>query len=268
MLLARIEPDGSVSNVVIGPAGHSDGGVEWAMSRLGGTWVLGSTDGSVRDAPVGVGSRWCEEHDSFACLRGCDHGDFLRRQRTRNPDEWTWFMGREFACDPGLHVPLQFDDMEPAIEAIVAFDPASVLDVGSGIGTLGITIGAEVGCPVTLVEPVERLSGLSARNAAMHDVDAHCIVGDIHDVEGKFDAIIADVPSIESDVAQILEHPYAADGGPDGLDILREVFAAARHLLNSGGVLVVRDVALPLVDGYRWSVVSDANGVIVVRSSS
>lgn len=267
-ILARIEVDGTVSDFIVGPEGHADGGVAWAADRLGGRWLEASIDGSIREAPTGIGGHYCEQHDSFACVMGCDHGDFIRRQRNRNADEWTWFMGREFLCEPGLYVPPQFGDMTAGVNAVVAANPASVLDIGAGIGTLGITIAAETGCSVTLVEPIKRLSELSAANADMHNINATCIVGEISAVAGEFDAIITDVPYIPSAIAADFPHRYAADGGEDGLQVLREIFASSARVLKSNGLLVTRSVALPIVDNAHWSIVSNNGEELVIRKAA
>lgn len=266
----EIGSDNRILRVTVGNDVDPDRGYEWLVKNLGGRWVEVSYDGSIGDMAAGEGSLYCETHASFACEHGCDFGDFWREQKTiaaKDAAKRTWFMSRVFACDPNKYIPpLVFDEMCYAVNAVIADSPERVADIGSGIGTLGVTVGAETGAHVTFVEPDETLSALTQKNSDTHRVSSTVVTGVSSDLDGTYDAIISDVPCWPSNNCNSLMYGYALDGGDDGLNVLRQVVEIAEKCLRPDGLLALRSIAKPVLPP-SFHVVDESNNIILARKS-
>ncbi len=125
--------------------------------------------------------------------------------------------------------------------------PGPVLDLCSGVGYLGIDVARRTGRRVVQVDRNEAACAWARRNAEQAGV------GELVEVRcaelweslappEKFVLAMADPPYIPSDdVSRYpLDPPSTIDGGPDGLDVAREVLAVASRHLEDGGVLLLQ----------------------------
>ena len=123
-------------------------------------------------------------------------------------------------------------------------------DVGTGSGCLAVALarwlpGASV---VVAIDTSEAALRVARRNIIRHDVaDRVALVrGDLlAPVEGPFDAIVSNPPYVPTAELVTLQpeirdyEPVAAlDGGPDGLDVIRQLVPQAASRLAEGGWLV------------------------------
>jgi release factor glutamine methyltransferase len=124
--------------------------------------------------------------------------------------------------------------------------PARVLDLGTGSGAIALAIKRErPGCEVTGVDLSPAAIAVARANAARLGLDVRFVESDwFAAVAGeRFDAIVANPPYVASGdpaFAALVHEPRAAlDGGADGLDAYRAIFAAAAVQLTTGGALLV-----------------------------
>lgn len=185
----------------------------------------------------------------------------------------------ELEVGPGALVPRP--DSETLIEAAVAHfgkaDPATVLDLGTGPGTL--LLAALDQWPEAHGLGVDRSAealAYAARNAERLGLGGRVTFrqGDwAEELEGRFDLILCNPPYVEegvalpADVAE-WEPPAALFAGPDGLDDYRRLAPAIGGLLAPGGIACVEIGAgqeaavrtLFIAEGLRTDSKSDLGG--------
>lgn len=178
--------------------------------------------------------------------------------------EWE-FWGLSFALAPSTLVPRP--DTEVLIDAalveharIAAIKPDSgfrFLDLGTGSGCIAVALMHELrqknagrNVEGVAVDLSREAAATARENARRHNVaDAlHFVVGEWANALPAcgFDLIVSNPPYIESDAIagldiEVREHdPHLAlDGGADGLDAYRMIFADAPRLLRDKGAVIV-----------------------------
>lgn len=122
-----------------------------------------------------------------------------------------------------------------------------IYDVGTGTGCIAISFAVEKpGCKVTAVDIEEAALSLALENAARYG-----LADTINFVHGRncaeaepasLSAVVSNPPYIASkvvdglpDLIREFEPRSALDGGPDGLDIIRDVVKDAAIVLKPGG---------------------------------
>ncbi|MGP6159707.1 MAG: peptide chain release factor N(5)-glutamine methyltransferase [Vulcanimicrobiaceae bacterium] len=166
------------------------------------------------------------------------------------------FYGRSFAVTPDVLVPRP--ESEQLVELAMAFVarhagslPLRIADVGTGSGVLAITLALELpGARVTALDASSAALALAERNACAHGVSERIafVRGDAF--EGlapslRFDLVVANLPYVRTaDLAlppdpTSFEPRVALDGGPDGLDVYRRLFAlASEHVVRPARLLL------------------------------
>ncbi len=108
------------------------------------------------------------------------------------------FYGYLFKVGPGVLIPRP--DSEAVVEQALRSLPqsAKVLDLCAGSGCLGLSIGLESGCKVTLVDDDPGVFKYLTKNRDELYPKAKIIKSDLFEnVEGKFDLIVSNPPYIE-----------------------------------------------------------------------
>ncbi len=183
----------------------------------------------------------------------------IERRRKREPIAYIVgqkeFFGRKFEVAPGVLIP------RPETELIIelasnlltpgASEAQRCLDLCVGSGAIAITLAAEFAQLEVFATDVSASAlAIARKNAERHSVAerVHFYEGDLYAPldSGAFDVITANPPYIATDAIaglaeDIVSHePHLAlDGGADGLDLVRKVFAGALDRLGERGVVLV-----------------------------
>lgn len=157
------------------------------------------------------------------------------------------FMGMNFKVNRNTLIPRQ--DTETLVEKIldVAGPGAEIIDIGTGSGCIGISLGRYIkASSVTLADISREALKTALENAELNGVKAKGLLIDIlkEVPPGKFDIVVSNPPYIETDVIETLDDEVrlfepnsALDGGQDGLMFYRRITDIAPNLLKNGGIL-------------------------------
>ncbi|MBY4891603.1 peptide chain release factor N(5)-glutamine methyltransferase [Rhodobacteraceae bacterium N5(2021)] len=193
-------------------------------------------------------------------LRGSDafEGDparleaILTARRTRQPLSqilgYAPFRDRLFRVTPDVLTPRA--DTETLLDAALAASPRSFLDLGTGPGTLALTVLAELPDAQGVASDTSRAAlDIAAVNADALGVAARVTLIEsdwFDDIEGTFDLIISNPPYVDAATYATLapeitrwEPRIALSPGGDGLDAYRIIIAGAPAHLRPGGHLMV-----------------------------
>jgi len=191
------------------------------------------------------------------------------------------FCGLDMVVNPGVLIPRPESELlvEEAIALLGAHPQPVILDVGTGSGCLGISIGLALK-RARVIASDRSLSALQVArtNARKHGMDSRIswLAGDVlapllsSGLAGKVTAIIANLPYIShtewdrlSPDVKDFEPCLALDGGPDGLDVYRRLLQEAPGVLAPEGV-VLMEVGLGQADCLCREV-SDSNRFEVTK---
>ena len=217
------------------------------------------------------------------------YAPLVARRRKREPVPYITrrreFWGLDFAVGPAVLTPRP--ETELIVEAAVELlgdrrsAPLRVADVGTGSGCLAVTLAREFPrASVTAIDISPAALAVARRNAAAHGVAeriawvegalADWLAGSSADGDGGggggLDLLAANLPYVPTAELDSLppeirlhEPRIALDGGPDGLDPLRDLLHAAPVALNPGARLLV-EIGTGQADGLR-DLVAAAAGV-------
>jgi len=167
------------------------------------------------------------------------------------------FYGLEFEVDARVLVPRPDTEtlVDEALERIGraptpdAVPPPRIADVGTGSGAIAVALAKQRPDAAVFAADVSPDALAVARaNAARHGVAITFVEGDLAEplrAHAPFDLVAANLPYVRTgDIAglapEVRAEPVGAlDGGPDGLDLVRRLVAAAPALLAPGGALVL-----------------------------
>ncbi len=175
------------------------------------------------------------------------------------------FCGLDMVVNPGVLIPRPESELlvEEAIALLGAHPQPVILDVGTGSGCLGISIGLALK-RARVIASDRSLSALQVArtNARKHGMDSRIswLAGDLlapllsSGLAGKVTAIIANLPYVSHDEwdrlspdVKYFEPRLALDGGPDGLDIYRRLLQEAPGILAFGGRILM-EIGIGQVD--------------------
>lgn len=158
---------------------------------------------------------------------------------------------------PGVFVPRPETEVvvEPVVaEAVRLLDdgrPACVVDLCTGSGAIALAVASEVpGSDVHAVELSAQAHAWALRNVERIWPGVDLRLGDavtaFDDLDGTVDVVVTNPPYVPPDSVpvdpEVRDHDPAIalyGGGPDGLQVPRQVVVAAARLLRAGGLLVV-----------------------------
>ncbi|MBB21926.1 MAG: protein-(glutamine-N5) methyltransferase, release factor-specific [Roseibacillus sp.] len=183
------------------------------------------------------------------------------------------FAGREFLCDKRALIPRpETEEMVELTLQLDLNDQLQVLDVGTGSGVIGITVGLSLGerCATTVLTDISSAAlALAKENADRHALPVNCIETDLLEgVVGTYHLILANLPYIPEGDKETLSQEVAHDpdtalfGGQDGLDLLRRFIPTIRGHLKSCGWLVLE---IGLTQGPEVVALAQSAGLDPVR---
>ena len=164
------------------------------------------------------------------------------------------FFGLDFAVTSDVLIPRPDTEtlVVEAIEWLKQRSQPRVLDIGTGSGCIAISLAMNCRqAQVTAIDLSAAALAIAQQNAEKHGVTDRIrfLHGDLFaplaDNE-QFDLIASNPPYITSAEMETLQpdvrlhEPHSAlDGGPDGLDVIRRLIAAAPPHLAAGGSLLI-----------------------------
>jgi release factor glutamine methyltransferase len=167
---------------------------------------------------------------------------------------WAEFHGLRVLVEPGVFVPRRRTEFLVDRARELAGTEPVVVDLCCGTGVLGLaTVAGVPGSRLYAADVDPAAVRCARRNLAA--VGGLVFEGDLFEalpveLRGRVDVLLANVPYVPTAEIPLLpvearEHEarVALDGGPDGLDVLRRVSAAAGEWLAVGGSVLVETSA-------------------------
>ncbi len=188
----------------------------------------------------------------------------IEREPVQRILEYAYFRNLRLELDEHALIPRPDTEsvVNAALEAVDRRDGSCrVLDVGTGSGAIAISIGQErPSCDVHATDYSEGALRIARRNAAragakvrFHRAD---LTSGLDTLEGSVELLVTNPPYVSSgDILDLApevrdwDPRFALDGGPDGLDFYRRIFAEAASLLAERA-----DVVLEVGDGQAEEV--------------
>ncbi len=156
----------------------------------------------------------------------------------------TRFHGLTFVTDPGrvFSPRVTTEKLVDATLARVGVETVRVADVGTGAGTIAITLALRAPqIEVWASDTCARALGLASLNAERLGARVHLVHGDLLDgLPRDLDVIVANLPYLAPETPGYEDEPAAAVfSSGDGLDHYRRLIAGAGdHLAPGGGMLI------------------------------
>ncbi len=183
--------------------------------------------------------------------------ELIRRRAMREPVALIRgvkeFWSLRLRAAPGVLIPRP--DTEALVEAVLEElrdrPVPNILEIGTGSGAIAVAIALENPRARIVATDIDKLALEAARfNAENLGASASIsfIASDLFTAfrEGsKFDVVCCNPPYIPSDVIATLEPEInfeprlALDGGPDGLNVIRQLVSQARNYLADRGALII-----------------------------
>ncbi|GAA3664656.1 peptide chain release factor N(5)-glutamine methyltransferase [Microbacterium marinilacus] len=218
--------------------------------------LRGQSRGEVQAAVVRGDDLTRAEADAYETL--------VARRAAREPLQHitgvAYFRHLELAVGPGVFVPRPETETvaQIAIDALRAAPgpwpegegPVGV-DLGAGSGAIALSLATEVpharihaaeNSPYAFVWTKENVRRVGAENLRLVFADLAVAFADL---DGTVDVVVSNPPYVPDDAIPRdpevrLHDPEAAlYGGPDGLDVVRQLSHVGRRLLRAGGTLVI-----------------------------
>jgi release factor glutamine methyltransferase len=198
--------------------------------------------------------------------------DYVRRRTRREPVAYILgrkgFRGLELGVDPRVLIPRP--ETEHVVEAALSLPTgARVVDVGTGSGAIALALADErPDLQVVATESSEGALAVARANGTRLGLEVEWLEGDLLEpVRGPVDAVVSNPPYVrdgERLAPELAYEPHEAlYGGPDGLEVLRRLAAAARDVpfvAFEVGLGQAADVAA-LLPGFDIEVVRDLAGI-------
>ena len=185
--------------------------------------------------------------------------ELLRRRLAGEPAAYltgSWsFYGIDLEINPNVLIPRAETELavDAALECLRDIGEPRVLDLCTGSGCIGIAIAARNPASRVILADLDRRALLLAkRNTMLAHVSARalCAEADVHRGPsprlGEFDLIVSNPPYIPTGELETLdpsvrdyEPRTALDGGEDGLDFYRSIFARWMGIIRPGGWLIL-----------------------------
>ncbi|MBU1027153.1 MAG: peptide chain release factor N(5)-glutamine methyltransferase [Candidatus Margulisbacteria bacterium] len=161
------------------------------------------------------------------------------------------FMSLEFYVNRSVLIPRP--ETEELVETIISLiktnsNLTTIADIGTGSGVIAITLAKYLkDINVIAIDSSTEALQVAQKNSQTHQVDQRCQLVNGHLLEPlqeKVDLIVSNPPYIPSSVIEELpndvkdwEPKQALDGGPNGLDYIRNLIENAPAYLKPGGFL-------------------------------
>jgi release factor glutamine methyltransferase len=203
-----------------------------------------------------VDHAWLIAHDTDALIaqQAATFDALLARRLAGEPVAYLTgrreFFGRPFVVTPDVLIPRPETELliELALARVAPDQPAALLDLGTGSGCIAVTLALErPRARVTAVDRSAAALAVARHNAELLDADVEFLTSDWFEALAgrRFDLIVGNPPYIPAADPHLVrgdvrfEPRSALAAGPEGLDDLRHLIAAARAHLGPGGTLLL-----------------------------
>ncbi|PAF41948.1 methyltransferase [Helicobacter sp. 11S02629-2] len=135
-----------------------------------------------------------------------------------------------------------------------------VLDIGSGVGTLGLLLAREANISLTQVEKIPLYAKLNVKNAKVNNIKTDVINLDFLDYETdkKFDLIVSNPPFYHPNAIEskndLLKHARHASSLP-----LEELFTKAKKLLKPYGYFLLSYLSKQVSEVFKVAIANKLN---------
>jgi release factor glutamine methyltransferase len=178
------------------------------------------------------------------------YGRYLHQRIKGEPTQYITgrqeFYGREFRVTPDVLIPRP--ETEHLIEAALARNAETILDIGTGSGAIAVTLALETKARVTATDLSPTALRIAQQNAQMLNARITFVTCDLGAAfaNESFDLVVSNPPyiprrdrvSLQSEVRDH-EPALALFGGEDGLAIYQRLIPEAARLLRPGGWLMM-----------------------------
>lgn len=158
--------------------------------------------------------------------------------------EEAYFFGRKFYVNDQVLIPRP--ETEGLVERALELEWNRALDLCTGSGVIALSLAQErPGADISAIDISPGALEVARKNAGDMGLDVDFTLSDLYQqVEGDYDLIISNPPYIKTNELKDLEvagqEPLLAlDGGPQGLDLYKRIFAGAKEHLRPGGHLLL-----------------------------
>lgn len=183
------------------------------------------------------------------------------------------FYGREFIVSPAVLEPRP--ESEIMIETLLHWpglpDQRRILDVGTGSGALGITAQLELPiAKVDLLDIDKSALKVAKMNVIKFATEQKTILADLlKTTTDAYDVLLCNLPYVPDNhtinQAAMHEPRLAIFGGPDGLDLYRQLFGQVQQLLHKPLLILCESLppqhktleAIAYASGYRQQIEDD-----------
>jgi release factor glutamine methyltransferase len=173
---------------------------------------------------------------------------FVERRRAGEPVAYIVghkeFYGLDLAVTPAVLIPRP--ETELLVELALASAFSSAADLGTGSGAIALALKRHrPAARVVAVEASAAALALAQRNAVKHALEIELRHGRwLEPLAGeRFDLVLSNPPYValgDPHFAELRHEPaQALEGGPDGLECLREIVGSVASHLNPGGRLLL-----------------------------
>jgi release factor glutamine methyltransferase len=163
-------------------------------------------------------------------------GEQLARRALHEPLAYircmTEFYGREFYVNQHVLEPRpESETMITLLKQLLKGQHVKLADIGSGSGALGITAALELGLDTVYLHDIDpKTLEVAKKNSRDHQVQAQFVQTNlINNYNAEYEILLCNLPYVPDDfrinTAATHEPKIAIFGGPDGLDLYREMFA-------------------------------------------
>ncbi len=166
---------------------------------------------------------------------------------------WVEFYKLKFKVTPDVLIPRP--ETELLVDEVIRFadHPLTILDIGTGCGNISIALAKNLnghpgGVRIIATDISAKALAVAEQNAKFHGVQdkIEFVQSDLlDDISGNIDIIVSNLPYIPSARIPYLDSSVkdhepliALDGGPDGFDLYRKLFAQIKENHLNPGLLI------------------------------
>ena len=193
-------------------------------------------------------------NDELKEVHWIHYGRYLNERLQGKPTQYIThrqeFYGRDFYVDERVLIPRPETEhlVEATLREVNARDRATVMDVGTGSGAIGVTIALEGGREVLASDISGAALAVAERNRSQHQARVHFLCADLLDAvqPASIDVLVSNPPYVPGGDSSNMQtevrdwEPHVAlFAGDSGLEIYARLIAGAEAAMRPGGVLLM-----------------------------